>query len=65
MLVKKELDKLLEVRFIYPIMSSEWVSPIVVSPKPPGPNGELKIRLCQNYRKLNAAIKMTTILYFS
>ena len=34
MLVKKELDKLLEADFIYPVLSSEWVSPIVVAPKP-------------------------------
>jgi len=56
-LVKKELDKLIEAGFIYPILSSEWVSPIVVAPKPPGPNGEYKIRLCQDYRKLNAATR--------
>jgi len=56
-LVKKELDKLLEADFIYPILSSEWVSPIVVAPKPPGPKGEFQIRLCQDYRKLNAATR--------
>jgi hypothetical protein len=56
-LVKKELDKLLEAGFIYPVLSSEWVSPIVVAPKPPGPQGELKIRLCQDYRRLNAATR--------
>src|SRR5450759_607452 len=56
-LVKKELDKLIEAGFIYPILSSEWVSPIVVAPKPPGPNGEYRIRLCQDYRKLNAATR--------
>ena len=57
MLVKKELDKLIEAGFIYPILSSEWVSPIVVADKPPGPNGEFRIRLCQDYRKLNAATR--------
>jgi len=57
MLVKKELDKLLAANFIYPILSSEWVSPIVVAPKPPGPKGEYKIRLCQDYRKLNTATR--------
>jgi len=56
-LVKKELDKLIEAGFIYPVLSSEWVSPIVVAPKPPGPNGEYRIRLCQDYRKLNAATR--------
>ena len=57
MLVKKELDKLIEAGFIYPVLSSEWVSPIVVADKPPGPNGEFRIRLCQDYRKLNAATR--------
>jgi hypothetical protein len=57
MLVKKELNKLLDAGFIYPVLSSEWVSPIVVAPKPPGLKGELKIRLCQDYRKLNAVTR--------
>ena len=57
MLVKKELDKLIEAGFIYPVLSSEWVSPIVVAPKPPGPKGEFRIRVCQDYRKLNAATR--------
>jgi hypothetical protein len=57
LLVKKELDKLLEARFIYLVLFSEWVSPIVVAPKPPRPEGQIKIRVCQDYRKLNAATR--------
>ena len=50
--VKKEIDKLLDVRFIYPIKNNEWVSPIIIVLKK---NGE--IRLCLDYRKLNTATK--------
>ena len=31
--IKEEIDKLLEVEFIYEIEHTEWVSPIVVVPK--------------------------------
>ena len=48
--VKMELDKLLSVGFIKPVESAEWLSPIVVVPKK---NGNL--RICVDYRKLNAA----------
>ncbi|KAL2635977.1 hypothetical protein R1flu_007456 [Riccia fluitans] len=34
--VKKELDKLLEARFIYPVETPAWLSPIVVVPKKNG-----------------------------
>ena len=49
--VKEELDKLLNVGFIVPVEKAEWLSPIVVVPKKSG-----KIRVCVDYRKLNAAI---------
>ena len=52
LLVKEELDKLLRVGFIYEVPYSEWVSPIVMVPKKNG-----KIRICQDYRKLNAVTK--------
>ena len=52
LMVKEELDKLLEVGFIYPVPHSEWVSPIVMVPKKNG-----KIRICQDFRKLNAVTK--------
>ena len=32
-IVKKELQKLLDAGFIYPISDSEWVSPLVLVPK--------------------------------
>eukprot|EP00253_Pinus_taeda_P033590 PITA_33590 len=49
-LVKAELQKLLDVNFIYPISDSKWVSPLVVVPKKNG-----KWRICVNYRELNKA----------
>ena len=48
--VKEELDKLLSVGFIVPVDRAEWLSPKVVVPKKSG-----KIRVCVDYRKLNAA----------
>ena len=32
-IVKNELQKLLNVGFIYPILDSQWVSPLVIVPK--------------------------------
>lgn len=55
--VKEEIDRLLESGFIYPVNNSEWVSPIVVVPKKMGTDGKIKIRVCQDFRKLNAATK--------
>ena len=51
--VKEELDKLLKVGFIYPLESLTWLSPIVIVPKENG-----KLRICVDYRKLNAAIEI-------
>ena len=51
-IVKEELQKLLDARFIYPISDSEWLSPLVLVPKKNG-----KWRICVNYRKLNKAAK--------
>ena len=48
--VKEELDKLLKVGFIYPLKQVTWLSPIVIVPKKNG-----KLRICVDYRKLNAA----------
>ena len=48
--VKEEMDKLLCVGFIRPVKCATWLSPIVVVPKKNG-----KIRVCVDYRKLNAA----------
>ena len=43
-IVKEELQKLLNVGFIYPISDSQWVSPLVVVPKKNG-----KWRVCIDY----------------
>ena len=48
--VKEEIDRLLAVGFIYPIEKANWLSPIVIVPKKNG-----KLRVCVDYRKLNAA----------
>ena len=52
LLVKEELDKLLDIGFIYPVPFSEWVSPIVIIPKKNG-----KLRICQDFCALNKATK--------
>ena len=49
-LVKEEIDRLLRVGFIYPVEKATWISPIVIVPKKNN-----KIRVCVDYRKLNAA----------
>jgi hypothetical protein len=51
--VKEEIDKYLEARFIYPVDKTEWLSPIVIVPKKNG-----KLRVCVDYRKLNAVTKV-------
>jgi hypothetical protein len=49
-IVKEELQKLLNVNFIYPISDSKWVSPLVIVPKKNG-----KWRICVDFRELNKA----------
>lgn len=49
-IVKEELQKLLDVYFIYPILDSRWVSPLVIVPNKNG-----KWRICVDYRELNKA----------
>ena len=57
LMVKEEIDRLLEARFIYLVHNSEWVSPIVVVPKKVGVDGKVKIRVCQDFWKLNLVMK--------
>lgn len=50
--VEEEIDRLLRVGFIYPIEEATWISPIVILPKQ---NMKImKIRVCVDYRRLNA-----------
>lgn len=51
-IVKEELQKLLNVGFIYPFLDNQWVSPLVIVPKKAG-----KWRVCVDYRELNTATK--------
>jgi len=68
--VHTEIIKLLDNRIIYPISDSQWVCPVHTLPKKSGftvvknENKELvqtrlptKIRVCIDYRKLNAATR--------
>ena len=52
LMVKEEIDKLLECGFIFEVPYSEWVSPIVIVPKKND-----KLRICQDYQKLNSVTK--------
>jgi hypothetical protein len=42
LMVKEEIERLLDAGYIYPILNSEWMSPLVVVTKKPGPNGKPK-----------------------
>ena len=49
---KEELQKLLDSSFIYPILDSQWVSPMVIVPKK-----GVKLRVFIDYRELNKATR--------
>lgn len=51
-IVKEELQKWLDARFIYPISNNEWVSPLVTMPEK-----NAKWRFCVDYKELNKAMK--------
>lgn len=46
------MDKLLNARFIYPIETTQWLSPLAIIPKNNG-----KLRICIDYWKLNVLSK--------
>ena len=50
--VKEDLEKLFKAGFIEPVFQATWLSPIVVVPKKNG-----KLRICIDFRCLNAATK--------
>ena len=50
--MEEELQKPLDVNFIYPISDGKWISPLVVFPKKNG-----KWRICVDYRELNKAMR--------
>jgi hypothetical protein len=52
LLAREDLDKLLDARFIYPIETMQWLSPLVIVPKKDG-----KLKICANYCKLNIQTK--------
>jgi len=49
LIVKEELEKLLQAGFIKPVEITDWVSPMVLVKKKNG-----KLRVCVDYRKLNS-----------
>ena len=49
---KEDLEKLLKAGFIEPVDQATWLSPIVVVPKKNG-----KLRICVDFRRLNATTK--------
>ena len=57
LMVMEDINWLLEAGLIYLVINSEWFSPIMVIPKKVGADGKVKIRVCQDFRKLNAATK--------
>ncbi len=51
-MVKEELDKLLEAGFFQPMETTQWVFPVVLALKKNG-----KLRVCVNYKTLNKVTK--------
>ena len=60
LLVRIELERLLEAGFIKPVEITDWVSPMVLVRKK---NGKLKV--CVDYRKLNAYTQNDHFTYLS
>jgi hypothetical protein len=51
--LKKEVDRLLKAGIIRP-SKSPWSAPVIMIPKPPGPDGKIEKRFCTDFRALNA-----------
>jgi hypothetical protein len=51
-MVKQDIDKLLTTRFIQFVKEATWLSPIAIVPKKNG-----KLRICIDFKKLNATTK--------
>jgi hypothetical protein len=51
-MVKQNIDKLLVAGFVESIKEATWLSPIVIVPKKNG-----KLRICIDFKKLNATTK--------
>lgn len=52
LLIKEEMNRLLEASIIFPVSYNEFVSPIIVVPEKNG-----KLQICVDYQKLNGVTK--------
>ena len=59
LLVKVELERLLQAGFIKPVEIVDWVSPIVLVKKK-----NWKLKVCMNYKKLNTCTQNYHFLLF-
>ncbi len=50
--VREDLDKLLDTQFIFPIGTTQWLSPLVIVQKK-----KKKLQICVDYQKLNSQTK--------
>ncbi len=50
--IRYDLDKLFDTEFIYPIETTQWLSPLVIVPKKNG-----KLQICVDYHKSNVQTK--------
>ncbi len=50
--IRKDLDKLLDAQFIFPIEITQWLSPLVIVPKKNN-----KLHICVDHWKLNSQTK--------
>ncbi len=64
---REDLDKLLDIRFIYPIESTQWISPLVIVPKKMA-SGKyvwiLEVECLNQKRSISIAISLFNIGYY-